>query len=133
MAGQARFSRTVQACVAVDGTLTLFAVGSLPGYERCQNVTEYHRGELRVQLATKKIIAVTIGLQTAVIVALLLAIGGTVHADDGTPAQRRACRPDVFRLCGVFIPREVPITRCLERNMDRLSEACRAVFEGRLR
>jgi hypothetical protein len=76
---------------------------------------------------------ITIGLRTAAIVALLLAIGGGVHADDGTPAQRKACRPDVFRLCGVFIPREVPITRCLEHNMDRLSEACRAVFEGRLR
>jgi hypothetical protein len=68
------------------------------------------------------------------IVMLLLAGCGALRAQDsGTPAQRKACRPDVFRLCGPFIPREGPITKCLEANMERLSEPCRAVFEGRLK
>jgi hypothetical protein len=65
--------------------------------------------------------------------ALLLASGGALQAQDDTYAQRQACKPDVFRLCSVFIPRRGPITQCLERNFQRLSEPCRAVFEGRLR
>ena len=73
-------------------------------------------------------------LRVVAIVAALLVSAAIVRAqEDGTPAQRKACRPDVFRLCGVYVPRPGPITRCLERNIDRLSEPCRAVFEGRLR
>lgn len=53
-------------------------------------------------------------------------------AEPGTPAQKRACRPDVYRLCAAEIPSVRAITRCLERNMSRLSPDCRAVFEGRL-
>jgi len=67
------------------------------------------------------------------IVALLLASGGLLHAEQESYAQRQACKPDVFRLCSAFIPRRDPITQCLERNFDRLSEPCRAVFEDRLR
>jgi hypothetical protein len=86
-----------------------------------------------VQQAAKRIAARSFGLRTVMVMGLLLASGGFVRADySGTPAQRKACRPDVFRLCGPFIPREGPITRCLERNIERLSEACRAVMDGRL-
>jgi hypothetical protein len=49
----------------------------------------------------------------------------------GTPAQQRACRPDVFRLCAAEIPNVRAITRCLENKMSRLSPDCRAVFENR--
>lgn len=49
----------------------------------------------------------------------------------GTPEQRAACRPDVYRLCPGEIPNVRAITRCLERNMSRLSPACRTVFENR--
>jgi hypothetical protein len=47
----------------------------------------------------------------------------------GTPAQRRACTPDVYRLCAGEIPSVARITACLRRNKARLSDACRAVFE----
>ena len=46
----------------------------------------------------------------------------------GTPAQKRACRPDVYRLCAGEIPNVRDIVRCLRSNMSRLSPDCRAVF-----
>ena len=49
----------------------------------------------------------------------------------GTAEQRAACRPDVYRLCAGEIPNARAITRCLERNMSRLSPACRSVFASR--
>ncbi len=58
---------------------------------------------------------------------------GAAHAAGeyrGTPAQQRACRPDVFRLCAAEIPNVRAITACLAGNMGRLSPDCRAVFEG---
>lgn len=46
----------------------------------------------------------------------------------GTQEQQQACTPDVFRLCGRFIPNEKQITACLVRNKKNLSPACKAVF-----
>jgi hypothetical protein len=94
----------------------------------------FHGGEL--QLATQRISAISFGLRTAMTAGQLLASCGVLHAAQDvqeTYAQRQACKPDVWRLCSAFIPRRAPITDCLERNMSRLSEPCRAVFEGRLR
>jgi hypothetical protein len=54
---------------------------------------------------------------------------GTARAEPGTPDQRRACTPDVYRLCAGEIPNVRAITACLRRNKANLSEACRAVFE----
>jgi hypothetical protein len=47
----------------------------------------------------------------------------------GTPEQRKACTPDVYRLCAGEIPNVRAITACLRRNKASLTEACRAVFE----
>jgi hypothetical protein len=47
----------------------------------------------------------------------------------GTPEQRKACTPDVYRLCAGEIPNARAITACLRRNKASLSDACRAVFE----
>ncbi len=47
----------------------------------------------------------------------------------GTPEQRKACTPDVYRLCAGEIPNVRAITACLRRQRANLSEACRAVFE----
>lgn len=47
----------------------------------------------------------------------------------GTPEQRRACAPDVYRLCPGEIPNIRAITACLRRQKANLSEACRAQFE----
>ena len=50
-------------------------------------------------------------------------------AAQATPQQRRACTPDVYRLCPGEIPNARAITACLRRQKASLSEACRAVFE----
>lgn len=62
---------------------------------------------------------------------LALAAPTLAHANGrpGTPAQRKACTPDVYRLCAGEIPSVAKITSCLRRKKDSLSAACRAVFE----
>lgn len=47
----------------------------------------------------------------------------------GTPEQRRACTPDVYRLCAGEIPNVKAITACLRRQKANLSPACAALFE----
>ncbi|MBN8987316.1 MAG: hypothetical protein J0H42_03645 [Rhizobiales bacterium] len=59
---------------------------------------------------------------------LALAAGGSAAAQ-GTPEQRRACTPDVYRLCAGEIPNARAITACLRRQKANLSPACAAVFE----
>lgn len=58
--------------------------------------------------------------------ALLMA--GSAQAQ-GTPEQRRACTPDVYRLCAGEIPNVRAITACLRRQKASLSPACAAIFE----
>ncbi len=53
---------------------------------------------------------------------------GAAHAQ-ATPEQRKACTPDVYRLCAGEIPNVRAITACLRRQKTSLSDACRAVFE----
>lgn len=59
----------------------------------------------------------------------LTLFASTAHAQQGTPQQRRACTPDVYRLCSGEIPNIRAITACLRRNRSSLSEACRTIFE----
>src|SRR6266702_1368573 len=47
----------------------------------------------------------------------------------GTPEQRKACTPDVYRLCAGEIPNPRAITACLRRQKPTLREAGKAVFE----
>jgi hypothetical protein len=58
----------------------------------------------------------------------VFATGAAFAQYQGTPDQRRACTPDVYRLCAGEIPNVRAITACLRRNMSNLSEACRAAF-----
>ena len=62
-------------------------------------------------------------------VGLFLTLFSTVAQAQGTAEQRRACTPDVYRLCAGEIPNVRAITACLRRNRSSLSEACRAVFD----
>lgn len=62
-------------------------------------------------------------------VLLSLSVTGSALAEPGTAEQRRACTPDVYRLCAGEIPNVRAITSCLRRHIANLSEACRAVFE----
>lgn len=61
--------------------------------------------------------------------ALTLFTAGSALADLATPEQKRACTPDVYRLCPGEIPNARAITACLRRQKASLSDACRAVFE----
>jgi hypothetical protein len=67
----------------------------------------------------------------ALALALFLALfaAGSASAELATPEQRRACTPDVYRLCAGEIPNVRAITACLRRQKASLSNACRAVFE----
>ena len=58
---------------------------------------------------------------------------GAQAQQPGSLAQKRACTPDVYRLCAGEIPNVRKITSCLRANMGRLSADCRAVFAGELR
>jgi hypothetical protein len=61
--------------------------------------------------------------------ALTLFTTGAALAAQATPEQKKACTPDVYRLCPGEIPNVRAITSCLRRQKASLSEACRAVFE----
>lgn len=61
--------------------------------------------------------------------ALTLFTTGSALADLATPEQKKACTPDVYRLCAGEIPNVRAITSCLRRQKASLSDACRAVFE----
>jgi hypothetical protein len=64
------------------------------------------------------------------IIGLLVTLFATSSAFAlGTPEQRKACTPDVYRLCAGEIPNARAITACLRRQKASLSEACKAVFE----
>lgn len=54
-------------------------------------------------------------------------------SQDVTENQKRACSPEVFRLCSRYIPDRDAITACLHNNIANLNPGCRAVMEGRLR
>jgi hypothetical protein len=60
---------------------------------------------------------------------LTLFTSGSALADLATPEQKKACTPDVYRLCPGEIPNVRAITACLRRQKASLSDACRAVFE----
>jgi hypothetical protein len=52
----------------------------------------------------------------------LTLLASAAQAQQGTPEQRRACTPDVYRLCAGEIPNVRAITACLRRNHSSLSE-----------
>jgi len=69
------------------------------------------------------------------VVTLATACGAQAAGDhlESTARQRAACKPDVYRLCKLYIPSHDGITYCLHKNIGQLSPDCRAVMEGRLR
>jgi len=71
-------------------------------------------------------------LATLMLLAASTSFAMAAGEQPGTPAQKRACRPDVYRLCAAEIPNVRDIVRCLRQNMSRLSPDCRAVFENRV-
>jgi hypothetical protein len=59
---------------------------------------------------------------------VVFAISGGAASAEGTMQQQNACRPDVFRLCGSYIPNVGAIVACLKGNEARLSEPCHEVM-----
>jgi hypothetical protein len=59
---------------------------------------------------------------------VLLLCAETPAAAQGTDREREACTPDVFRLCGAYIPDSDRITACLRGSGSRLSRPCYDVF-----
>ena len=74
---------------------------------------------------------VTSCVSRAVALGLLVALSAAnpAAAALATPEQKKACTPDVYRLCAGEIPNVQAITACLRRQKANLSDACRAVFE----
>jgi hypothetical protein len=87
-------------------------------------------------MKSRSLLAATTGRASAACnaawaLALLLALfaTGSALAATATPEQKKACTPDVYRLCAGEIPNVRAIISCLRRQKANLSEACRAVFE----
>jgi hypothetical protein len=82
-------------------------------------------------MTVRKTTILLVGL--AALSALAASTGAASAADPysslATAEQRRACTPDVYRLCASEIPSVSAITACLRRKKASLSDACRAVFE----
>jgi hypothetical protein len=63
------------------------------------------------------------------VTALALLLGAATPATaQGTDREREACTPDVFRLCGAYIPDVDRITACLRGSGPQLSRPCYEVF-----
>jgi hypothetical protein len=62
--------------------------------------------------------------------ALLSTTATPAFSSQGTPEQRLACTPDVFRLCSAFIPDADEISICLKEKYANLSDACRAALDA---
>jgi hypothetical protein len=45
-----------------------------------------------------------------------------------TQEEQQACTDDAFSVCGQDIPDRDKVAACLARNIDRISQACRAVM-----
>jgi hypothetical protein len=59
------------------------------------------------------------------------ALAGAAEGHLGTPQQQRACRVDVARHCaGAEGQSDQAIANCLAANKEKLSRACRRVFES---
>lgn len=76
----------------------------------------------RVGFSASKGVAAVLGI------ALTFISVGSAFAQ-GTSEQRRACTPDVYRLCAGEIPNVRAITACLVRQKGNLSPACRVAME----
>lgn len=70
-------------------------------------------------------------LRTLLISAALIGASSIAMAQQGTPEERAACRPDVRRFC--YKIRESDgsnaYLQCLQQHRERLSRRCRAVLE----
>jgi hypothetical protein len=67
------------------------------------------------------------GLALAVGFASSFSMGA--RAFEVSEAQKEACTPDAFRLCGAYIPDSDRVAACMQANVANLSPPCKAVFQ----
>jgi hypothetical protein len=60
---------------------------------------------------------------------VVMACPGAGMAQQGTPQEQAACRPDTRRLCRELVGNEMAVLSCLQQNRARLTRACREVLE----
>ena len=82
----------------------------------------------RVSFSFAGISSRTRSLCTLGLFIILFTTGPAFAQYQGTPEGRRACTPDVYRLCPGEIPNVRAITACLRRQKASLSPACAAQF-----
>jgi len=68
----------------------------------------------------------------AVLIAALFALAplGAASAQDFTAAQRAACKGDYDALCKGTMPGGGRVLACLNKQHDKLSEACKKVVDA---
>jgi len=83
------------------------------------------RGPTGMIHRTKRhVVAFTAGLLLA------LCTDAAAGTNEGSEQDRRACTPDVLRLCVEFIPDVTGIVACLQQKVRELNPACRVVIAG---
>jgi hypothetical protein len=83
-------------------------------------------------MSSRKVVfwaAERVGAVLAISLTFVSADSAFAQGTQGTTEQRRACTPDVYRLCAGEIPNVRAITACLVRQKGNLSPACRAAME----
>jgi hypothetical protein len=83
-------------------------------------------------MSSRKVVflaAERVGAALAIVLMFVSAGSAFAQGTQGTTEQRRACTPDVYRLCAGEIPNVRAITACLVRQKGNLSPACRAAME----
>jgi hypothetical protein len=69
-----------------------------------------------------------------VLVLALFTFTTASFAQQGTPQEQAACRPDVVKHCKPLLnsssPSTFSILACLQANREQISKACRAVLES---
>jgi hypothetical protein len=88
------------------------------------------RNQGKIAMNAKALSSLVTPRRLAAAIGLGLAMASATSAFAiGTPEQRRACTPDVYRLCAGEIPNVGAITACLQRHKGNLSSACRAAMD----
>jgi Cysteine rich repeat len=62
---------------------------------------------------------------------LVLAIGSSGHAVAQTADQRGACKADYDKYCAGTMPGGGRVVACLNKQHDKLADACRKVLDSR--
>jgi hypothetical protein len=68
------------------------------------------------------------GAAAAFLLLLQTSVFQTSAFAQGTEAQRDACTPDAFRLCGAYMPDPGRVEACLRASGPNLSRPCYDVF-----